>query len=202
MSSEIDVLKGMGPPPEDLELLLEAPRVLLAPLDLSEFERFNENPFGRGVRTEASGFDAANEESPNLANSVIDGMADPIRTATRAPWTAVNRATFDLMAMDLRQALSESREFALVSDPELVDYAFVVEVHDIERGKPTWLRGSIVIRTGGSDNAREILRRPLRLTDIATASTLQGELRVLVRQLADDLRKHGRPQGNVTQQQG
>lgn len=201
MSTEIEVLTEMGPPPENLADLLVAPRVFLEPIDLSAFEGFNENPFGRETRTGNSSIGAAtgqpaSEGSRNLTSTqspdpaALSGWA----TQTGAPMVAESRADLDLMNLQLARGLSESLEIALVTEREQAGYVVVVEVENVARGttdelggqtvsnEPRWLQGSIVIRTG--DGNREVLRRPLRLTDIATASTLRGEFAVYLRQLA------------------
>ncbi len=201
MANEIDVLTGMGPPPADLADLLVAPRIFLGPLDLSAFEAFNENPFGREIRTGNSSFGAAtgqpaSEGSRNLTSTLSPDPTDVTAwvTQTGAPMVAESRADLDLMILELARGLSASMQISLVSDPEQASYVLVVEVENLARGttdetegqtvsgEPRWLQGNIVIRTG--DGAREVLRRPLRLTNIARASTLRSELAVIVRQLA------------------
>ena len=201
MSNEIDVLTGMGPPPEDLDGLLVAPRVFLGPLDLSVFEGFNENPFGRETRTGNSSIGAAtgqpaSEATRNLTSTLSPDPTDVTAwvTQTGVPMIAESRADLDLMALELGQGLSETMEISLVNDPEQASYVLAVEVESLARGttdetggqiasgEPRWLEGNIVIRT--VDGSREVLRRPLRLTNIATASTLRGELAVYLRQLA------------------
>ncbi len=200
MSREIEVLTGMGPPPADLDELLVAPRIFLGPLDLSAFEGFNENPFGREARTGNSSVGAAtgqpaSQGSPNLTSTQTPDPSDLSAwvTQTGAPMVAESRADLDLMTSELARGLSENMEISLVSDPDEASYVLVVEVENMARGtsalggltasdEPRWLQGNIVIRTGDGD--REVLRRPLRLTNIATASTLRGELSVYLRQLA------------------
>jgi len=201
MSTEIEVLTEMGAPPEDLADLLVAPRVFLAPMDMSVYERANENPFARETRTGNSSFGAAagqpaSQGSRNLSSSESPDPTDrsaPFATQRGAPMIAESIAELDLMNLEIARGLSETLEIALVSDPGQAGYVLVVEVENMARatvdgggppasGEPRWLQGSLVIRTG--DGNREVLRRPLRLTNIVAASTLRGELAVYLRQLA------------------
>lgn len=202
MATVLAALADVSDPPRDLETQLAAPRVVLGALDLSRFEGFNDNPFGRETRTGNSSIglargQPASESSRNLTETETQAPGERRAgwaTQTGAPMVAETTADMAFMMAELKRGLVESMEIGLVSDPDKAQYQIVVEVHNVARSgtdrtggqavstEPRWLEGSVRIRSLAT--GEEVLRRPLRLTDLRSGATLRGEMAVYVRLLA------------------
>jgi len=202
MSPEIELLTATSPPPADFDRQMAAPRVLLAPLDTSQFEEFNESPFAREARTGNSSVGVArgqpaSVESRNLTSSETENPADTSSqwaTQTGAPMIAESVADLELMLAELARGLGESLEIGLVRDAEHAQYDLVIEVHNVARSstdrtggqavsdEPKWFQGAMVLRS--RSDGSELVRHPMRLTDLRSAATVQGEMAIYVRQLA------------------
>lgn len=210
MTAEIEILAATSPPPTDFEHQMAAPRLMLAQVDLSQFEGFNENPFARETRTGNSSVGAAlgqpaSEASRNLTTTEAPNPGDrsaPWASQTGAPMVAESRADLDLLRAELARGLGESLEIGLVRDPEHAEYRLVVEVHNMARSgtdrtggqavsnEPKWFQGALVIYS--MVDGEEIIRRPLRMTDLRSPGTVRGEITNYVRLLAGwtlDLRR-------------
>jgi tetratricopeptide (TPR) repeat protein len=202
MSQEVEVMATISPPPADFDRQMAAPRVLLVPLDLSQFEEFNDSPFAREARTGNSSVGLARGQPASVESRSLTSTETENPNATSAQWAtqtgapmiAESVADLDLMLAGLARNLGESLEIGLVRDAEHAQYDLVVEVHNVARSgtdrtggqavssEPKWFQGAMVLRS--RSDGSELIRHPMRLTDLRSASTVQGEIAVYVRQLS------------------
>lgn len=181
---------------------MAGPRVLLVPLDMSQFEELNDSPFAREARTGNSSVglargQPASVESRNLTTTETTNPNDTSaqwETQTGAPMIAESVADLDLMLAEVARGVGESLEIGLVRDPQYAQYDLVIEVHNVARSstdrtggqavsdEPKWFQGAMVLRS--RSDGSELIRHPMRLTDLRSGATVQGELAIYVRQLA------------------
>ena len=118
MADAFEGLQTMGPAPDDLEALLSAYRVFVAPMNLEQFLAHEENPFGRVVNSGGSSFD-----TDNVSNTKATGVG--ARTISES---SADRAT---VMQRTRQRIADSRQFGLVGSQAAAQYILVIEVDEI-----------------------------------------------------------------------
>ncbi len=121
MSDAFEGLQTMGPAPDDLDTLLSAYRVWVAPMNLEQFLASEENPFGRMIDSNG---DPLNTD--NVSNTRATGVGARIVSESSADRATVMQRT--------RQRLADSRYFGLVGNQGAAQYILVWEIDEIGEG--------------------------------------------------------------------
>ncbi|MGD8328305.1 MAG: tetratricopeptide repeat protein [Acidobacteriota bacterium] len=169
MSQAFTELRQVANPPDDFEQRLRAPRVLLGPIDVEAItgqDSFLNEAGGIGGGSAATsgadrGSNAMAFDEPASGNSrFAEAQADIVNV----------RRTFGVL-------LQESRDFAVVQNPELATYVLTLKVNDVGLGRPRDMEGVIKFLRDGE----EVYSRPIRLSDIGNTADLRTEIyRVVV----------------------
>lgn len=150
-------------PPEDFEQRMNAPRLYVASLEISEVEARAQMPFNRNP---ASGGIGSVTGRPAYAEGV----------------NRANENAFNLTRVrnSVRDAVFEAPYLATVLDVELADYVLGISVDSLSETEPVGMEG--YLRLYDTRTGEAVYFKSLRLRDISSDAILTGEI---LRQIVD-----------------
>ena len=162
MSDAFEGLQTMGPAPDDLDAQLAAYRVFVAGLDLENFLRAAENPFGRTADASNTSNDPSNRTSTK-ATSVGARVASDSQSDRNA------------VARLLRSRLADSPYFGLVGRQDMAQYILIIKVDEIgEEMDDRPLEGVLYLLD--SQSGEEAFRRRIQMDNIVSLSSINRNL--------------------------
>ena len=171
MSDAFEGLQTMGPAPDDLDAQLAAYRIFVAGMDLENFLRASENPFGRTADASGDPTDPSNRTSSRATSVGAKVMAD----------SASDRAAVLRM---LRSRLADSPYFGLVGRQDMAQYILIIEVDDIgEEMNDRPLEGVLYLLD--SQSGEEAFRRRIEMDNIVSISDINRDLDRIVGNMED-----------------
>ncbi len=180
VTSQIQRMAQAGPPPDDFQERVMAPRVYVPELDLTEIETRAEGPFDRNVMARG------NTPSPTGLPVNENRSGIPAGILGRE---LVQETLADLRSVErqFRESIADSRAYGLVVDPELAEYELRIAVDELAERPPRAMSGylELVARESGVVG----YRRHIELADIAAGGVLRGEVELIVDELESWLRK-------------
>ena len=148
---------GKSEPPEDFEQRINAPRVYVGPLQISDVEARNQLPFNRNPATGGIG--------------TISGRPAYAEGLNRANENAFNLAR---VRNNLRDAIFRAPYLGTVLDLELADYLLVISVESLSDAAPVTMEG--YLRLYDTSNGDAVYFTSITLRDISTDASLFGEM--------------------------
>ncbi|HJN47923.1 MAG TPA: hypothetical protein QGE93_04240 [Acidobacteriota bacterium] len=189
MTGAIAGLEAVAAPPSDLRRRLEAPRVLIGPIDTEALFQQEASVFG-GTQTEfgAAGADqtgsARADPFAGLVTPGSSGAGAGGETATGTFPMEIGAAGAGQLAQiqgeihEVRRRFGEefvrSEEFGVVSNLSLASHVLFIKVDDVGEGARLPLKG--FVKLFDAKTQEEVYSRPLELTDIASVSNLRNEI--------------------------
>ncbi len=172
-------LVAVAEPPTDWQRRLEAPRVLIGPIDTEALFQQEASVFG-GTQAEPGAAGADQRGAPpadpfaGLGDATATGAFPlPIGTAG-AGQVAQIQAEIHEVRRRFGEEFVRSEEFGVVSNLDLATHVFYIKVDDIGEGAQLPLKG--FIKLFDARTQEEVYSRPLELTDIGSVSTLRNEI--------------------------
>lgn len=146
-----------SPPPEDFELRINAPRIYVAGVDISEVAARNQLPFNRNPASGGIG--------------TISGRPAYAEGLNRANENAFN---LRLVRTSLREAVFRAPYLGTVLDIEMADYVLGISVDTLSESEPVRMEGYLRLYDAGT--AESVYFTALNLRDISSESSLFGEM--------------------------
>jgi hypothetical protein len=158
----------LSDPPDDFELRINAPKVFVAAVDISEIEARSQLPFNRNPATGGIG--------------TISG-----RPAYAEGVNRVNENAFDLerLRRSLAEAVFRAPYLGAVVDLELADYVLGVSVDALSEAQPVRMEGYLRLYDSASGDA--VYYRQIFLRDISSEVYVFGELQRYVNEMQQQL---------------
>jgi tetratricopeptide (TPR) repeat protein len=144
-------------PPEDFEQRINAPRIYVGPVQISDVEARNQLPFNRNPGTGGIG--------------TISGRPAYAEGVNRTNENAFNLAR---VRNNLRDAVFRAPYLGTVLDLELADYLLVISVESLGEALPITMEG--YLRLYDTSNGEAVYFTSITLRDISSEVSLYGEM--------------------------